>query len=100
MRRDATVKIISSNELTILTVALELKTRLDNNNGTLKAAIFKICSTSGAPAIFLISGACAAARPRVREKLTFEGAAMHLELRSPMFGEKCIAKFICDFQWN
>ena len=35
-----------------------------------------------------------------REKLTFEGAAMHLELRSPMFGEKCIAKFICDFQWN
>ena len=70
------------------------------NNGTLKAAIFKICCISWAPAIFLISGACAAARPRVREKLTFEGAAMHLELRSPMFGEKSIAKFICVFQWN
>ena len=27
-----------------------------------------------------------------REKLTFEGAAMHLELRSPMFGETCISK--------
>ena len=35
-----------------------------------------------------------------REKLTFEGAITHLELCSPMFGEKCIAKFICDFKWN
>ena len=33
-----------------------------------------------------------------REKHIFEGAVPHLELCSPMFGEKCISKFICDFQ--
>ena len=46
----------------------------------------------------MISGACAAARPRVREKLTFEGAAMHLELRSPMFGETCISKSMSEVE--
>ena len=29
-----------------------------------------------------------------REKLTNEGAIMHLELRSPMFGESCICFFM------
>ena len=32
-----------------------------------------------------------------REKLTFEGAVMHLELRSPMFGEFCICFFNRNF---
>ena len=35
-----------------------------------------------------------------REKLIVEGAITHLELRSPMFGEKCRSKFMCEFQWN
>ena len=32
-----------------------------------------------------------------REKLTFEGVATHLELRSPMFGEKCMFFFYGNF---
>ena len=33
-----------------------------------------------------------------REKLTFEGVITHLELRSPMFREKCICFFLWEFQ--
>ena len=36
----------------------------------------------------------------LREKLTFEGAIMHLELRSPMSGEKSVSKFMSEFQWD
>ena len=35
-----------------------------------------------------------------REKLSFEGAEMYLELRSSTFGEKCICKFMSEFQWD
>ena len=34
------------------------------------------------------------------EKLTFAGAETHQKLRSPMFGETCICKFMWDYQWN
>ena len=30
----------------------------------------------------------------------FFGVKMHLELRSPMFGESCVMIFIVDTQWN
>ena len=33
-----------------------------------------------------------------REKLTFESAITHLELRSPMFGETCISKSMSEFE--
>ena len=33
----------------------------------------------------------------LREKLTFDGAEIRLELRSPMFGETCISKSMSEF---
>ena len=73
------------------------------NNGTLKAAIFKICCISPAPAILALSGACAErargsdwsqnnASKASKASHASEASITHLELRSPMFGETCISK--------